>query len=324
MKIVSTIAPGKCILFGEHSVVYGYPAIAMAISLYSRCVIENIKEKKIQLVFKNYDKIFEFPDLKTFVLSVPSQFKQVSGCLKIFNEEHGVNFENIKLTLSSSLFPSSGLGSSASIAVALVSAISEFYEKNYDKYEISKIAFQMEKIIHGTPSGIDNTVCTHGNLIFYKKGEFSSLSFPNYLQILVSYTNIAHDTKRAIEAVRAFKNEKPDLSEKIFKEMGKIAETAEKQLLNGNLREIGNLMNENQKYLVELGVSNDTISEIVKIALRNGAYGSKLTGAGLGGCVISLGTKKELKKISRVLKERGFESFLINVDREGVKIESSK
>ncbi len=320
MHKVLARAPGKCILFGEHSVVYGYSAIAMAISVYSSCVIEEVDEKKIQLFLKDYNELLEFTNLESLNSRIPSQFNQISRCLNLFNKKFKLNFENIKIVLFSSLIPSSGLGSSASIAVALVSAISSFYNLNLDRKEISAIAFEMEKVKHGTPSGIDNTICTFGNLIIYQKSEFRLLDVPNDLSFLVTYTNIEHDTKKAVESVKQFKENNPQESSQIFKKMENIAKNAEIGLKNGDLNQLGNLMNENQKYLTKLGVSNKIISKIINIALKNGAVGSKLTGAGCGGCVISLGTESVLNNISKILKEKGFINFLTNIDREGVKI----
>lgn len=323
MNSITATAPGKCILFGEHVVVYGYPAIAAAISLYSSCKIEPSSTTN-QLDFKNYNQSFEFLSIDDLILKIPSRFKQISECLKIFNKKFNVSFNGIKITINSSLFPSSGLGSSASIAVALVAALNTFYKLNLTRETISEIAFEMEKIIHGTPSGIDNTTCTFGNLLFYQKGKHRFLKVPLELNLLITYTNIEHNTKQAIEIVRKKKDDNPDDIEEIFKNFEKVILSGEKALQNGDAKEIGLLMSDNQALLDTIGISNDIINKIIDIALKHGAYGSKLTGAGLGGCVISIGSKKKLEKISKILSKKGYESFITTIDREGVKIESSK
>ncbi|MFW9901066.1 MAG: mevalonate kinase, partial [Candidatus Thorarchaeota archaeon] len=306
MKFVRTSAPGKCILFGEHAVVYGYPAIAMAISLKSTCIIEELTEEKIELVFQNYDQKYEFKDLTDLIKKLPSQFKQISYIFKIIHDRFNCQISNIKLTISSILFPSSGLGSSASIAVALVMAFNNYYNWELEKVDISELAFEMEKIVHGTPSGIDNTICTFGNVIFFQDKSFRYIEVPDDFKILITYTNIGHNTKLAIEQLKGLKKKEPLLCDNIFKEIGFYTEKAELELKNGNLNELGILMNNNQKLLATLNLSNNAISKIIDIAIKNGAYGSKITGAGLGGCVISIGDEDILEIISQILYEKGY------------------
>jgi mevalonate kinase len=323
MRLLRTRAPGKCILFGEHSVVYGYPAIAMAITQKSTCIIEELTESKIQLVLENFNQAFEFRNLNDFFKNLPSQFKQIKQMFKIMDKQFDIRVDKIKLTISSDLIPSSGLGSSASISVALVMAFNIYYNLELEKEEISKIAYELEKIVHGTPSGIDNTICTFGNIIFFQENKFHYIEVPDDLKILITYTNMEHDTKLAIEQLSGFKKEIPSFCDYIFKEIGFYTEIAESELINGNLSTIGSLMNINQKLLAALNLSNNAIFEIVDIATKNGAYGSKLTGAGLGGCVISIGNEQTLELISQILNEKGYKSFIVNIDREGVIVERS-
>lgn len=324
MRFVLSSAPGKCILFGEHAVVYGYPAIAMALSLNSTCSIEEIEENKIEIILKNYNQSFISSNLEDFLSKIPPQFNQIGYCLKIINNRFNTKFKKIRIIISSSLFPSSGLGSSASISAALIMAINEFYDLYLQKEEISKIAYEMEKIVHGTPSGIDNTICTFGNMIFFQKGKYHFIEIPNDFLILITYTNVKHNTKEAIEQLRKLKNEQPVLCDLILERIGTYTEIAELELINGNLIEIGNLMNSNQKLLASLNLSNEVINEILKISFENGAFGSKLTGAGLGGCVISVGDKTTLKNLSSVLNNKGFKSLLSRIDKEGVRIEEKQ
>jgi hydroxymethylglutaryl-CoA reductase len=182
----------------------------------------------------------------------------------------------------------------------------------------------MEKVVHGTPSGIDNTVCTYGNAIFFQEGKFQNIEVPDNLKILITYTNMKHDTKLAIEQLRNLKKKESEFCQLIFDRIGFYTETAELELINGNLNEIGSIMNINQKLLAALNLSNDAISEIIDIALRNGAYGSKLTGAGLGGCVISICSADILEEISKILDLKGYKSLIATIDKEGVQSVASE
>ncbi|TXT65200.1 MAG: putative Mevalonate kinase [Promethearchaeota archaeon] len=321
MKSVKSISPGKSILFGEHAVVYGYPAIAMAVSITSSAIIRELKDPNLIIDLKDNDLIIEVSDLKELISNIPSKYSQYGRCLEIFQKRFDLQIENIEIILQSELFPGAGLGSSASLSVALVSALNSYYETGLEKNGINEIAYELEKIIHGTPSGIDNTITTFGNAIYYQKSEFNFIDLTREIPLLITYSNIEHNTKEAIDRIRNLKEKNPQKVQKILKNIGKITEEAKKELQRGNYQEIGELMNLNQKYLAELKVSNKAISQIVDISTQNGAYGSKLTGAGLGGCVISIGEKDMLKNIADILKDQGFRSFLAENDKKGVRIE---
>jgi len=321
-KVVAS-APGKSILFGEHSVVYGHGAVAMAISACSTCSIEEEKDKKIHLHLNNSEK-FEFSGVEAMVKNLPGEYRQISHCFHLIHQNYNLDPNNIRISITSQLFKSSGLGSSASTAVALVQALSTYYDLDLQKEEISNMAYEMEKVIHGTPSGIDNTICTFGYMIYYQNKKFEPLMPPSGLKLLISFTNVAHDTKKAIEKVKSFKSRNPEQCEKIFQEMGVVAMQGKEALKAGDLKMIGHLMDINQGLLSQLGVSNEKIDFIVKIANKNGAYGSKLTGAGLGGCVISLADDATLQKVSRILKEEGFKNFIAEIDKNGVGIEKKE
>jgi len=321
MRTVISIAPGKSILFGEHAVVYGFPAIAMAISVNSKCQITEIKDNKIKIILHNYNQIFEADNIQTLSQKLNSKYNQIIQCFHNFQNNFGVKIKNIEIKIVSNLFPSAGLGSSASIAVSLINALNCYYEVNLNKEEINSLAYELEKIVHGSPSGIDNTICTFGNAIYFENGKFEFIEIPREFLFLITYTNIEHDTKEAINRIRYLKGTKPNKTEQLLKQIGKISKKAKVELTSNNIQKIGKLMNLNQKYLSNLQISNDEISEIIDISLKNGAFGSKLTGAGLGGCVITLGKRKDLEKISSILKAEGYNSFIAKNDKIGVKCE---
>jgi len=320
MKKVSVSVPGKCILFGEHAVVHGYPAIAMAINLNSKCSIQESAEKLSSISIENFDEKYEFSSLHDLRMKIDEDFKQFIHCLEYFNTNHNLEFDRIKISLSSEISPGTGLGSSASISVALICGISHFYGIEIPLKDISKLAFQMEEITHGKPSGIDNAICTYGGSLFFQKGNFHSIDIPENFEILLTYSNEKHNTKQAVAGIREMKFVQPKFVNGIFERIGLCTEMAEKSLINGNFKEIGDLMKVNQLLLNSLHLSSDQIAEIVKISLDNGAFGSKLTGAGLGGCVITLGEKSILDNITHILKAKGFSSFYSKINRKGINV----
>lgn len=324
MESVTTISPGKCILFGEHAVVYGYSAIATAISLYSSCTISKSDHETISVNLENYDKIYEFMTLNELASSFPEQFNQIRYLFMSLHNKFNLNFNNIKITLKSSIMPGSGLGSSASTAVALVSAFNEFYGLNLDKQGISEVAFEMEKIVHGSPSGIDNTICTFGNSIIFQNGTYKFLKMHQDLKFIITDTNIEHDTKLAINEIKTLREEDPKFVNNIFRNIGKLSKAAKRELIKGNKKHVGELMNRNQNYLSSLRLVNQEISKVINTARMFGALGSKLTGAGLGGCVITICKDKKIENIISQLDKQGFKSYLTKIDNQGVRIEKKE
>ncbi|TFF96547.1 MAG: mevalonate kinase [Promethearchaeota archaeon] len=321
MKITTASAPGKCILFGEHAVVYGVPAIACAINVRSRCNISYLETNHIKLKFLSYNQIHTFENLNALKKEIPEKFRQFGLLLHLLKERYKTPLKNIKISISSPLFPSAGLGSSASTIIAYIAALNDFYELSLEPQTISELAYLCEKHVHGKPSGIDNTICVFGNVIYYQEGRFERITIPYDLKILVTYTGREHNTKEAIEKVGRFKKEHENRFTQILKEINQIVEKGKQKLIEGDLEEIGVLMNQNQAFLTELGISDPAIDEINRLTLNNGAYGSKLTGAGQGGCVITLGPDDILDEISRKLKHKNYNCFLTEIDKKGVIIE---
>lgn len=320
LESVSAKAPGKVILFGEHAVVYGYPAISMGISLKTYASVEAIEENKIILSLDTYERLHEYTDLNDLITNIPPGFKQIGYLFNAIKKRYNIQIDKIRVKMSSDLPPGSGLGSSSSSSVALVSSISNFYDLNLDRGNISDYAFEMEKIVHGTPSGIDNTTCTYGNLIFFQNGNHRLLSVPDRFHVLITYCGIRHNTRMALEKVREFNELNPQECKQIFEKISNIVKDAESAISKGNIVKIGKLMNSNQKLLDTLGLSNHEIAKINEIAIEYGAFGSKLTGAGLGGCVVTLGTEDNLRAISTILEEENYDTYLTEIDTEGIKV----
>ena len=321
MKKIIARAPGKCILFGEHAVVYNQPAISLGIEeIYSECLIEELADQKIHLIFSNFDISLVFNDIIDAIENIPEKFVHFAEGLRFFADQFKKPINRVKITIRSEIWPGSGLGSSASTAVAFISALFAFYDLNHDKQIINKMALIMEQRVHGNPSGIDNTTCVYGNLIFFRGGNFTFLNLPKNFNLLITYTGIPHNTRLAVEQVQKKRDEYRSKFEIIFQSIGSLSSKAKNALKIENYEEIGILMNKNQKLLAELGLSNNTIEKINEIAVLNGVYGSKLSGAGLGGCVISLGANSKLETISSILNKMGYQNIIASINKSGVKI----
>ncbi|MHA1198499.1 MAG: mevalonate kinase [Candidatus Heimdallarchaeaceae archaeon] len=313
-------APGKAILFGEHSVVYGHPAIATAINLRAKCEVNNSLEKKPTI---------SAPDLfldKTFTIlresEVPTEMEPLKHIFMLLEENQTDNLiPSVRIT--STIPPAAGLGSSAAAAVSLTASLLKFYECEYDLDKIRDIAFESEKITHGSPSGIDNSISTFGGGILYEKGKITKLKSAITSSFLViADSSVLRSTKNLVKYVKKRKTNESDDIQTIFNDIESITLDARRQLELGNLEEVGLLMNANHESLVKLGVGHPALTKIVDLIDSSHALGRKLTGAGGGGCIIALFKNySSAKDLAINLENKGFPAYISNMFETGVKIE---
>lgn len=335
-------APAKVILFGEHAIVYpNHIGLAGSIgrrSYVSASLNDNgcvsietdisknptiVKENEISGLLNKYNILREnkaYDELKKIKKEDElSPIKIILG--KIF-EEH--EFRGMDINIKSEIPSGSHLGSGSSVFSATSSAVLSEFGKEINKEKISKLAYDADVLAHGgTPSGIDNTTVTFGGMIRYEKledrGKFEILKVDKDIPIVVSNTGKPSNTGEMVSKVRKRLQEEPDTM-KMMDEISKIAVLGESALQKGNIKYAGRLMDDNQKLLNEFGLSTKEIDNIIDIASDFGACGSKLTGAGGGGCVISL-SKKPYELVAHI-SEHGYESFVAKLGCEGVMIDA--
>ena len=316
--MITASAPGKCILLGEHAVVYGHPAIAIALDMRSYCIIEEIdNENSVQFRIPDQDVNLNINITKDMDSEFPIQYKQFYEAMKALSEKHGISFKKIRFHLQSDLWTGSGLGSSASISIAFIQAIDRWFNLNLSSEEINAFGFLMEKRVHGTPSGIDNAICSEGGAILFQKNSWEKIVLSKF-PILVTYSGESHNTRSVIENLR----KKKYRLEEDFEKIRRIVEEGVHVLKATKYERLGELCTENQEILAGLGLSTPRIDQIITISKNNGAYGAKLTGAGAGGSVITLGDYKNLQKIQYFLKKKGYLNKLCYMDLKGVMIDS--
>ncbi|MDI6855422.1 MAG: mevalonate kinase [Candidatus Thermoplasmatota archaeon] len=294
---------GKVILFNEHFVVYGIPAIASAIDLKTTATIERFEGKGWSLS----DKRLATPGYKE------EKLEQQKDSVERILKAAGIDVEQnpIKIALGGDLVAASGIGASAASCVAIARALSAYFNLNFDDDKINELAYEGEKGYHGTPSGIDNTVATYGGLVWFKKGEpnvIERISLKKPVEIVLGNTGRVADTSKAVAGVRERKEKEVDKYSQLFKEAEELAYKARKALEAFDLRKVGELMNKNHLLLQQIEVSSKELDFLVRLALEHGAYGAKLTGGGLGGNMIALTPGKELQeKVAKAIEREGFE-----------------
>jgi len=294
---------GKAILFNEHFVVYGVPAIVSAIGQYTVAKITPFEGSE----FKFEDNRSATPSYKEDKLDQQKDsFDRIFKKMELENSKNG-----LKLELSGNLYVASGIGASAASCVAIARALSEHFNLNLSDDEINDIAYEGEKGYHGTPSGIDNTASTFGGLIWFEKGENSiieKIPLTNPVRIVMGNTGKVADTTAAVAGVRERKEKDTEKYKTVFNRAENIAYLAKRALQEENYKEIGKLMNENHKLLQQIGVSSRELDFLVSIAREQGALGAKLTGGGLGGNIIALTPGKDLQEnVANAIEKEGFQ-----------------
>jgi len=136
------------------------------------------------------------------------------------------------------------------------------------------------------------------------------LQSPKKMPLVIINSGITASTTEVVADVRRLKEENPQKFDKIFSKYKNLAEKAKKSLLDGDIVAIGNLMDQNHKLLQEITVSGELNDKLVKIALKNGAIGAKMTGTGRGGLVIALAENEEIQeKIAKAIEKEGFDAW---------------
>ncbi len=318
---ISYSAPGKIILFGEHAVVYGYAAIAIAVELRAKCTIVPSLSKNPSILTPDL-----FPN-KSFTInkdtSLPSSLRAIEFVIReMLPSKKRTQYPRIEIT--SEIPPSAGLGSSAAVAVSLISSLHAFLNINSNLDEINRMAFEAEKIIHGSPSGIDNTISTFGGGIYYENEVKRKILIDDKSCFFVIVNSlIPRNTKDVVEKVKQRRDKNKQEIDQIYEEIQSISTQGEMSLKKGDHERIGTLMSENQNLLEKLGVGHPELTKIIRLVDKHDALGRKLTGAGEGGCIVALfDDYQKTQQAINTLKEKGFQAFITNISSEGVRNET--
>ena len=326
MKSIAS-APGKIILFGEHFVVHGTNALLAAID----------KRVTVTSTFTENKTIKVNSELGTIEVPISSSHEEVESEFRPFvylaNKmiASNQNVNGLEITINSDIPVGVGLGSSSACCVAAASSIFGLFKELSDS-EILKMSREAEKTIFPDLSGADLYVCAAGGIIGCEEdgdtivfhSSAPSVSYEISANLVIVNSMIQHSTKRSVEKVRRFKenNEKRfselcDLVTKLIGDDGTGGPGgALDNMKNNDIAALGLKMTENQKYLEEIQVSNDTLRDMIS-SLKEISLGTKITGAGDGGCIIALVEDKNLDKVPALLP-KDKEYFSAKIDTRGV------
>ena len=299
---------GKTILFGEHFVVYGFPALASAISDKTTCTVEKMEGTGYQL---NDDRS-EIPGYKE------KKFDEQKISIRNVINYMGINLEEqgLKITLGGNLVCASGVGASAASCVALARAINDEFQIGWDDTKINEAAYEGEKGYHGTPSGIDNTASTFGGLVYFIRNlengpnTMETIKLEKPIDMVIASSGMTANTSVVVADVRKKKVENPEWFERIVNEYQNVVKQGREALENMALDRVGEFMNKNHELLQKVTVSNEVLDNMVKIAREAGALGAKVTGTGRGGNINVLTPDPDLQdKVFQALKDAGYAAW---------------
>lgn len=274
------LAHSKLILIGEHAVVHGQPAIAIPFPLVG---VESVVERVPGAVYLDCE-IYHGP-----LDSAPDSLDGIKKCVNATRNKLGLPDRDLLIRVTSSIPPGKGLGSSASVAISVVRSLFAYADMPYTEDDLLELANISETYAHGAPSGIDTLTISSGTPVWYEKDKpFYFIQPKADFHFIVADSGRMGDTKSAVESVAELFRSAPKKIQDSLDRIGEITNQARLALERAGKHILGKTLNEAQKELEALGVSDAGLNRLIHIARQEGALGAKLTGGGNGGCIIAL------------------------------------
>ena len=304
-------APGKVILFGEHFVVYGIKSILCSINKRVTVTAEKTNERKISIN----------SEIGKLVLEPNESISEINSPLKPFYylANKAIKDQNIglKIQIESEIPLGAGLGSSSACCVAGAAAIFKLFGE-ISKEKILEIAIEAEKTIYQNTSGADCTVSTFGGLMEYDKNNgFRKIEDEPNFQLVIANSNIEHSTETMVSRVKEFENKNKEKFHELSNLESNLVNDVLKLIKENKIKEIGEKINQNQKFLEEIGISNEQLEAMIKIGQKT-SYGAKITGSGGGGCIFALTNESNLDETIKEFVNKEYECFATKIDFKGL------
>ena len=304
-------APGKVILFGEHFVVYGVKAILCSINKRVTVTAEKINERKISINSEIGNLVLE-PNKSILEINSPLKPFYYLANKVIKNQDTG-----IQIKIDSEIPLGVGLGSSSACCVAGAAAIFKLFG-DISKEEILELAIEAERTIFENTSGADCTVCVYGGIMEYdKKQGFKKIEDEPNFQLVIANSNIEHSTESMVSEVKAFTIKNKEEFSKLLDQELELVEDVLKLLKENNTIKLGEKINQNQKYLETIGISNNQLRKMIEIGQKT-SFGAKITGSGGGGCIFAITDESNLEDTLKEFKDNNFECFSVEIDFKGL------
>ena len=299
---------GKAILLGEHAVVYGAHAIAAPVPLAVEARVTDC-ESGVQLAIPRWSfeqQLRLDPDKRHGIERPAARILEKLGLLD----------RSMRIEVFPNLPRAQGLGGSAAVAVAIIRALDDYFSLSLSDQDVNQLAFDAEKLAHGTPSGIDNAVATYGDTILYRRQEgepmIEKLAVASPLGLVIGMTGIESMTAKMVAKVHNGWERNKALYQRVFDDIDRLSLDGVQAIRDGDVERLGDLMNVCQGMLNAIQVSSWEVEELVQIARDAGAVGAKLTGAGGGGSIIAL-ADNNAQAIVKALEDAGYQAMAVQV-----------
>ena len=318
-------APGKVILFGEHAVVYGRPALAVPVTQVQAEAVVEPGETGAGLTIVAADLG------ETIAVRDASADHPLAAAARLTLVKFGLDNPDWRVTVRSTIPIASGMGSGAAVSAAVVRALAvargqgsgvrqdQRSASAISPEELSALVYEVERLHHGTPSGIDNTVVVYGQPVYFVRGQPpQTFHIGQPFMLAIADTGIHSPTKVAVGDVRRAWEREGTRFESLFDRIAMVVEAARSAIAAGEPERLGPLMDENHALLQEIGVSCPELDALVAAALSAGALGAKLSGAGRGGNMIALVMADSASRVAKALVAAGAVRVIVTEVADGI------
>ncbi len=307
---INTSAPAKLIMFGEHASRHGKPSIVFALDQRIHVFLKPRQDKKIFL---------SAPDIGVEKVEWPAkELEYVTAAIDVFFEETKAGKKGFELSTKSEI--QAGFGSSGATVVATLGALNEFFGTKLAKFDLWKIGNKVIWKVKGHGSGIDNAAATYGWTILFEMDKEPKVITKEQLPIVIGNTGVKVKSKPIVRAVQELEKKFPPILNRIIDNMGAIGLRAKKALEEKDLETVGQLMNINQGMLYGEGVSSLILEKLIFAAKEAGAYGAKISGAGIGDNMIALVPEEKKETVADAINKAGGKALIAKIG-EGLRLE---
>ncbi len=298
---------GKVVILGEHAVVYGRHAIAAPVPMTIKAVVEDCDEG-IHLMIPRWGIEYQ-------LASSPQERRSFERPAGVMLDELGLSGRGMRIEVFPEVPRSMGLGGSAAMAVAIVRALDKHFRLGLTDEDVNRLAFESEKVAHGTPSGLDNTLACYGRPLVFRPGDpplVEPLNIKTPIPAVIGMTGYEGLTAKTVGRVREAWKQDPKLYERIFDQIDTLVLRGVQAIQDEDLVTLGGLMNVCQGMLNALQVSTPELEQLVDIAREAGALGAKLTGGGGGGSIIAV-CDGDTEPVVAAIRAAGFQAIPVSL-----------
>lgn len=322
MNVITISAPGKLMIMGEHAVVYGCPCIVTAVDWRMKVTVEVSDQSIFRLESPNVNiSQYQKPITELGNGEIPKGAKFAEIAVRNFIDKYKVA-SGLTIKTQSDFSSNFGFGSSSAVTVGTIKALEKLFEIPLTQKELFDLSYKTVLDVQGVGSGFDVAAAIYGGTIYFQnKGEIIEQLNTEGLNLIVGYSGVKADTVAMINLVsEKLKNYKEGV-ENIFDNIGKLVNECKMAVIDKDWERLGTLMDYNQNYLEDLGVSTDKLNLMIDAAKGAGAYGAKLSGAGGGDCMIAIVSSQTKEKVQEAIKNAGGKIIKTDINTQGVRIE---